>query len=187
MKKPRVDYMDLPIEKHFDSNYTDKQTLHSYLPYYQKLLTELLTKDTHLTVCEVGVQRGGSVIGWLKLLPKAKVFGVDCVKSVEIFHPNYTELIMNAYDEDNLKRFPKDIHFFVEDGSHAYSDLVFVVKNYPHLLSKYGVLVIEDLPDAEWIPKFKKVLPEGFTLEHLDIRAERAGRFDNQLLIIRRN
>ena len=180
--------MDLPIVQHFDSNFTDKNTLHSYLPYYELLISEVIKKKNSdsLTVCEVGIQRGGSVAGWLKLLSKSKVFGVDCVKSINLTHPNYTELIMNAYDEDNLSKFPKDIDFFVEDGSHAYSDMLFAVKNYPLLLSKNGCLVIEDLPDASWIPKFKKVLPEGFTFAHFDLRDERSGRFDNQLLIIRR-
>ena len=177
------------IEACFDPNFTDKNTLHSYLHYYKNLLAEIIQRkgNAALTVCEVGIQRGGSAVGWLKLLPGAKVFGIDCVKTIKLEHPNFTELILNAYDEDNLAKFPKNIDFFVEDGSHAYSDMLFAIKNYPNMLSEYGCLVIEDLPDASWIPKFKAVLPAGFNMIHLDIKHERHNRFDNQLLIIRRD
>ena len=179
--------MDASFFNNFDPNYTDKNTTHSYLSHYESLLREVMVKvGNNLTVAEVGIQRGGSILGWLKTLPTATVYGIDCQKTIRLDHPRYKELILNAYDEDNLSKFPMDVDFFVEDGSHAYSDLVFVVKNYPQFLSKNGILVIEDIPDTEWVPKLLLRLPPGFTSQFLDLRSERNGRWDNMLLVIRR-
>jgi len=179
--------MDADFKSHFHPDYTDKNTLHSYLDHYEGILKELLfKKGIQLRVVEVGIQRGGSAVGWLKSLPFAHVWGIDCQKTVDIQHHNFTELIMNAYDEDNLSKFPKEIDFFVDDGSHAYSDLLFAVTHFPHLLSKDGVLIIEDLPDMKWYIKFLSVLPKGFRAELLDLRSDRNNRFDNMLIIIRR-
>jgi len=172
------------LAPYFDPEHTDKDTIHSYLPVYEKLLENY--QDIPFNIMEVGIQRGGSILGWLKAFPKAQVLGVDCQKSVEISgSARYTELITNAYDEDFLAQVPPQ-DFIIDDGSHAFNDILFACKHYPKLLKPGGTLIIEDVPDMLWIPKFRAVATaQGCTTEVIDLRANKK-RWDDVLLVIRK-
>jgi hypothetical protein len=176
----------LSLAQHFDPEYTDKDTVHSYLPEYEKLLSDFQYKPFNLM--EIGIQRGGSILGWLKAFPQVHVVGVDCQKTVDIAgSKRYTELITNAYDEDFLKIVPAYSHdFIIDDGSHAFNDILFACKHYPKLLKPGGTLVIEDVPDVLWIPKFRAVATAaGCSTEVIDLRANKK-RWDDVLLVIRK-
>ena len=177
--------MDFPLAKHCDDQFTDKNSLHSYLHVYETLLKDLFVKNKSIRLIEIGIQRGGSISMWLNALPTSKIVGVDCQKTCTITHPNYTEVIDNAYDHEILDRIGM-ADLIIDDGSHAYGDLCFFIKNYPYRLSMNGYAVIEDLPDVAWLPKLQALLPIGFKMEFVDMKAERNGRFDNQMLIIKR-
>jgi hypothetical protein len=174
------------LAPYFDPEHTDKDTIHSYLPAYEALLANY--QDIPFNIMEVGIQRGGSILGWLKAFPKALVVGVDCQKTVNISgSPRYTELITNAYDEDFLKMIPpQSLDFIIDDGSHAFNDILFACKHYPKLLKPGGTLVIEDVPDVLWIPKFRAVATAaGCTTEVIDLRANKK-RWDDVLLVIKK-
>jgi len=179
-----------PLDSVFDPNLTDKNTVHSYLPLYQNILQDLLDLKKSITLWEIGIQRGGSIIGWLKALekfPGSQVVGIDCQKGVNILAPNYTEYILNAYDDDALIEFSlppgKLPDIIIDDGSHAFNDLVFVCKNYPQFLKDDGILIIEDVPDINWVPKLAKMLPPGYYMSVADLR-QKKGRWDDIMLII---
>jgi cephalosporin hydroxylase len=174
----------LPLEQFFDPNYTDKGTTHSYLPVYETVLKELMNRHDTIRVMEIGIQRGGSIIGWLKALPGSSVTGVDCQKTVRIDCPNYKEYIMNAYDEEEIQNISDRYDFIVEDGSHAFSDLLFVCKHYTKFLNPGGVLIIEDIPDVNWIPKMIRLLPQNYHANVVDLRQVK-GRWDDVMLIIK--
>jgi hypothetical protein len=135
---------------------------------------------------EIGIQRGGSIVGWLKALPGSSVTGVDCQKSVHILAPNYKEYILNAYDEDDMKKIEGGYDLIIDDGSHAFNDLVFVCKHYPKRLNDGGVLILEDIPDINWLPKLAKALPSGYKMSIVDLR-EKKGRWDDLMVIIIRD
>ena len=160
----------------FDSNYTDKDSVHSYKHVYEQIL------GNPSSIMEIGIQRGGSILTWLHAFPNAQVIGVDCQKTVNITAPRYTEYITNAYTPAFLQMVPpQDI--IIDDGSHAYNDILFVCKHYPKLLKKGGKLVIEDIPDDLWIPEMKAAIPPGFTGHVLDLRPIKK-RWDDILFVI---
>lgn len=176
----------LSLAQYFDPEHTDKDTIHSYLPEYEKLLSDFQYKAFNLM--EIGIQRGGSILGWLKAFPQAQVVGVDCQKTVEIAgSKRYVELIMNAYEDEFVDQFASNsLNFIIDDGSHAFNDILFACKNFPRLLKPGGVLVIEDVPDVLWIPKFRAAATAmGCTSEVIDLR-EKKKRWDDVLLIIRK-
>jgi SAM-dependent methyltransferase len=176
----------LSLAQHFDPAHTDKDTVHSYLPEYEKLLSDFQYKAFNLM--EIGIQRGGSILGWLKAFPQAQVVGVDCQKTVEINgSKRYVELIANAYDEEFMTAVPHNsFDFIIDDGSHAFNDILFACKNFPKLLKPGGVLVIEDVPDVLWIPKFRAAATAlGCTTEVIDLRSKK-GRWDDVLLVIKK-
>jgi SAM-dependent methyltransferase len=177
----------LNLAQHFDPELTDKDTIHSYVPEYEKLLYRF--NDVSFNMMEVGIQRGGSILAWLKAFPKATVIGVDCQKTVNINGcDRYKELITNAYDDEFMTLIqPKSLDFIIDDGSHAYNDIRFACENYPKLLKSGGILVIEDIPDVKWIPKLRAIVSaQGCFTEVIDLR-EKKGRWDDVLLVIRKS
>ena len=50
------------LERIIDNSRTDKNTIHSYIPLYQKLL--ISKKKTAKHVLEVGIYNGGSIKLW---------------------------------------------------------------------------------------------------------------------------
>jgi len=175
-----------PLIPFFDERYTDKNSVHSYLPVYAHLLRNAWGKPFRML--EVGIQRGGSILGWCKAFPAATVYGVDCQKSVNIQAPNYKEKILNAYSEEMLQAFAHEelFDFIIDDGSHAYNDILFACHYYHKFLKPGGVLVIEDVPDVKWLPKMKALATAaGCTHEVVDLR-EKKGRWDDVLFIIKK-
>ena len=61
------------LEKVANNYYTDKNTVHSYLPVYQKLFGHKNVKN----ILEIGIQRGGSIKLWSDYFQNANVFGID--------------------------------------------------------------------------------------------------------------
>lgn len=176
----------LNLAPFFDPEFTDKDTIHSYVPEYENLM--LRFKDIPFNMMEVGIQRGGSIVAWLKAFPRATVVGVDCQKTVNITCDRYSELITNAYDDEFMTLIqPKSLDFIIDDGSHAYNDIRFACENYPKLLKSGGILVIEDIPDVKWIPKLRAIATaQGCYTEVIDLR-EKKNRWDDVMLIIRKS
>lgn len=175
------------LEAFFDPNYTDKNTVHSYLPVYEQLLAPFYKSNIPFNMLEVGIQRGGSILAWCKAFPNATVIGVDCQKTVSINLPNFKESITNAYCEEFLEMIPANSQdFIIEDGSHAYQDLLFAARHFPSLLKKGGILVLEDIPDINWIPKIRALATQqGCLVQVLDLR-EKKKRWDDVMILIKK-
>jgi len=177
----------LNLAPFFDPELTDKDSIHSYIPEYEKLLQRY--QDLPFSMMEVGIQRGGSILAWLKAFPKATVIGVDCQKNVSITGcDRYHELITNAYEDEFMTLVkPQSLDFIIDDGSHAYNDIRFACEYYPKLLRSGGTLVIEDIPDVKWIPKLRAIATaQGCLTEVIDLR-EKKGRWDDVMLVIRKS
>jgi hypothetical protein len=54
---------------------SDKGTVHSYIPYYEKVLQEY--KNTENGVLEIGVSAGLSIKMWREYFSNAKLYGND--------------------------------------------------------------------------------------------------------------
>jgi len=185
-KKSDILEASCPLIPFFDERYTDKNSIHSYLPVYANILKNAWNKPFRML--EIGIQRGGSLAAWCKAFPSATVYGVDCQKTVTINAPNYKEKILNAYSEEFLQAFATEeaFDFIVEDGSHAYNDILFACHYYHTFLKPGGVLVIEDVPDVKWLPKMKALASAaGCTHEVVDLR-EKKGRWDDVLFLIKK-
>ena len=65
----------MSLEKIVDNSRTDKNTVHSYLPLYEKLLIN--KKETAKNVLEIGILNGGSIKLWSDYFINADVYGLD--------------------------------------------------------------------------------------------------------------
>ena len=171
------------------SYFTDKDTTHSYLETYEKLM-----KDKCLTsknILEIGVQYGGSMKLWNDYFVNANIYGID-ISQAPIFLNEYKRincLKMNAYSQDSIDYFSKQnivFDFILDDGLHTLDSMIYFIKNYLQLLDTEGILIVEDVQDINWCDTFKTLVPNGYTYEIIDLRHIK-NRWDDILFVIKKN
>ena len=188
------------INGHEKDGGTDKDTFHSYIELYERLLAPFV--DKAITLVEIGIQYGGSMLLWQDYLPKAEFIFVD---NVNCIHPKILDhldpdrtcvLFQDAYNDigaDDVDHLAKSgasggIDFIIDDGPHTLQSQVDFLRLYLPLLNKGGVALIEDVQDVQWFAileaEVEKV--EGkFAYERVDLRHGK-GRYDDLVFIVKR-
>jgi hypothetical protein len=150
-----------------DNSRTDKNTVHSYLPLYEKLLCS--RKESAKNVLEIGICHGGSIKLWHDYFPNATVFGLDCMNINNVWGELknndriklYTSV--DAYNPTFIqKEFflpPHKFDMVLDDGPHTLESMRVFVNTYSRLLADDGILILEDVPDWNWIEVLKNEVP----------------------------
>lgn len=163
-------------------NLSDKNTKHSYLPYYEKVFSK--RRDKIFRVLEVGVKRGGSLLYWSEYFPQAVVVGIDV--NMDGFYKipgvDYSRILLREGDATDplmyLGLLPFDL--VIDDGSHAGADQIAV---YESIRCMQG--------DVPWIHIVEDVLPRNTQKvvsaipgsKEIDLVFERPKCKDNRLVI----
>lgn len=152
---------------------TDKGTLHSYLPLYEKLL--LGKKDTAKKVLEVGigdysVKNGGSIKLWSIFFKNATIYGLDILPIDRVMDDllNNEKIILytsvDAYNEEffatNFLNNNVKFDFMLDDGPHTLESMKQFIKLYSQVMTDDGILIIEDVQSIDWIDILKQAVPE---------------------------
>jgi hypothetical protein len=174
-----------------DNERTDKNTVHSYLELYQKLLSD--KKETAKSVLEVGIYKGGSIKLWDDYFTNATIYGVDIMPIHDVWETiQNKETIklftsVDAYTETFFNETFKDIKFdfMLDDGPHTLESMIQFIKLYSTLLTEDGILIIEDVQSWHWIDKLKSVVPENLTqyIKVYDLRPNK-NRYDDIVFTI---
>jgi hypothetical protein len=158
----------MSLEEIVDNSKTDKNTTHSYLPLYQKLL--IGKKETAKNVLEVGICLGGSIKLWSDFFTNATTYGLDIMNINDVWEgiKNTDKIILHtskdAYNEDffianflykNIK-----CDFMLDDGPHSLESMVTFIKFYSQIMTDDGILIIEDVQSIDWIDILKNAVPE---------------------------
>lgn len=138
---------------------TDKASLDhtfagfNYMDHYSRLMSGNPVFDQQkLTIVEFGVFRGSSMRMWRRLFPKATVIGVDSdvyfLDRPEVAEEIGFQFVHGKQTDPNIiSRIVRDngnLTLVVDDGSHAYSDMIETAINcIPHIVPG-GLYVIED-------------------------------------------
>jgi hypothetical protein len=172
---------------------TDKNTCHSYIHVYEKLMAA--KRESCVNVLEIGVQAGGSIQLWRDYFTQADVWGLDIEDTLNHIHADlrtdprvHLSLGTDAYTTEVVEGFHgTSFDFIIDDGPHTLESMLFFVKNYSGLLTEDGCLIIEDIPDIEWIKKIYDATPEELKkfCSWADLRHER-NRWDNIMFIIKK-
>jgi cephalosporin hydroxylase len=179
-----------------DNNLTDKNTTHSYIDLYDKLLW--CRKNTAKNVLEVGIgdfndKNGGSILMWRKYFTNATIYGLDILSLSHVIDELlnddrvilYTET--NAYDENFVSDKLSDLRFDVllDDGPHSMASMINFIKLYSPLLSDDGILIIEDVQDMSWLDVLKRETPDELKncICTFDLRKNK-GRYDDIVFVI---
>jgi hypothetical protein len=176
-----------------DNNRTDKNTVHSYLPLYQKLFIN--KKETAKNVLEIGIFRGGSIKLWADFFTNANVYGLDVMHISKVWEEikNNKKIILytstDAYNIDFFNQYllDKNIKFdiILDDGPHTLLSMKQFIKLYSQIMSEDGILIIEDVQDWDWIDILKNEVPENLKkyIKIYDLRSNK-GRYDDIVFTI---
>jgi hypothetical protein len=184
----------MSLEELVDNSRTDKNTSHSYLPLYQKLLVS--KKETAKNVLEVGINEGGGSIKlWSDFFTNAKVYGVDIITVDKIWEgiKNKDNIIIyastDAYNPyffvDNFLNKNIKFDFMLDDGPHTLVSMIRFIKLYSNIMTDDGILIIEDIQSWDWIDKLKETVPDHLKkyIKTYDLRTNK-NRYDDIVFTI---
>lgn len=176
-----------------DNNRTDKNTVHSYLELYGRLLGP--KKDTARNVLEVGIFEGGSIKMWNDFFPNATVHGLDMIHINNVWEGirNNEKIVLHtsidAYDSNFVKTNFLDrnirFDFMLDDGSHQLEDMKKFIKLYSEIMTEDGILIIEDVQRLDWIDILTEETPEHLKryIKTYDLRSNK-NRYDDIVFTI---
>lgn len=137
------------VGSNFDLFGSDKNDLHSYGDFYNRLFA-----DSNISsVLEIGVLDGASLRAFSMTKNKPTVFGIDdkaeASNIIKSRGPEYTEAVEFFRN--------RDIKFdlIVDDASHSLEDQISGFEKFGYLLSKSGTYVVEDLQSEKAIEYFR--------------------------------
>lgn len=175
-----------------DNSRTDKNTIHSYLPLYQKLLED--KKETAMNILEIGIERGGSIKLWYDFFINANIYAIDRIPLNQIWeginNKDRIKLYCNdAYNENLFKEnfLNKNIKFdvIIDDGPHTLDTMKKFIKLYSQVMDDDGILIIEDVQSYDWTNTLKEEVPDLLKqyVKVYDLRQNK-GRYDDILFTI---
>ena len=185
-----------------DNSRTDKNTTHSYIDLYQKLLVG--KKETAVNVLEIGigdnpshptVTNGGSIQLWHDFFTNATVHALDIKAPSEVWDniKNNDRIILylgtDCYDENFFKEkiLDKNIKFdfMLDDGPHTLESMKQFINLYSQVMADDGILIIEDVQSFDWLEELRQATPENLKeyIETYDLRNIK-GRYDDIVFVI---
>lgn len=189
-----------------DNLRTDKNTTHSYLDLYEKLL--FTKKCTAKNILEIGIghgeydgiciTNGGSIKLWHDYFLNANIYALDIVSIDNVWdgikNNNRINLItsVDAYDTDFFTQtfLNKNIKFdiLLDDGPHTLESMIQFIKLYVNVMSEDGILIIEDVESIDWIQSLTEVVPEYLQkyIKSYDLRNIK-NRYDDIVFVINKN
>jgi hypothetical protein len=153
--------------------YTDKNTTHSYLELYEKLLTS--KKETATHVLEVGIgdfgqKNGGSIKLWKDYFTNATIYGLDVLPKERVFDEllnNDRVILYTNTDAYNVDFFTNtflnknmQFDFMLDDGPHTLESMKQFIRLYSKVMTNDGILIIEDIQSIDWINILYNEVPE---------------------------
>lgn len=177
---------------------TDKNTTHSYLHLYQKLLES--KKHSARNVLEIGIgdfeeKNGGSIKLWKDFFTNATIYGLDILPidrvMDELLNDNRVILYTStdAYNEQffisNFLNKNIKCDFMLDDGPHSLESMKQFIKLYSQIMTDDGILIIEDVQSFDWINILKNEVPEHLKqfVKVYDLRANK-NRYDDIVFTI---
>jgi len=183
----------MSLEELVDNTRTDKNTLHSYLPLYQKLL--IGKKESAKNVLEIGILNGGSIKLWKDFFTNATVHGLDIINIDNVWEKiKFKDRInlytsFQAYNEENFNTYLVSqnikFDFMLDDGPHTLESMKQFIKLYSQIMTEDGILIIEDVQSWDWIDILKNEVPEHLQkyIKVYDLR-ENKNRYDDIIFTI---
>lgn len=125
---------------------TDKESRHRYCSsYYDKIFYNL--KDKKLTILEIGIKNGSSLVLWNEYFKNSIIYGIDnsdLIGNRLDSYPRIKTIIQDAYRKELTYNLPL-FDIIIDDGPHTLESQIKFINNYFKKLNKGGKLIIEDI------------------------------------------
>lgn len=166
-------------------NRTDKELRHRYCSLvYDKLFAPY--RDLELTILEIGICHGGSLVLWNDYFSNAKIIGIDNddqTAPILKTYPRISTKFTDAYTKSLADAIgPVDI--FIDDGPHTLESQLVSIDLYLPNVKPNGLFIIEDIYDRN----NAKALVE--KVKHLNYELhdsiDLTGNHDNLVLVIKK-
>jgi len=179
-EKNRSNYFDtdkeLPGHKYISKFYSDE-----FAKY----------KDKKITLLEIGIAKGGSLLLWNDYFKDSTIYGIDSGadgRFAGALHntseqTNIKLIKSNAYEPDLVDTLP-NFDIMIDDGPHTLESHLWFLDLYLPKLNSGGVAIIEDIENIKWLEFYKKYIPDGYTYESID--TDRKVEYNNLLFVIRK-
>ncbi len=188
----------MSLEQIVDNSKTDKNTVHSYLPLYQKLLES--KKETAKNILEVGIgdfgkKNGGSIKLWHDYFTNATIYGLDILPIERVMDEllnNHRVVLYTSTDAYNNDFFTTHLlnknikcDVMIDDGPHTLESMIQFIKLYSQIMADDGILIIEDVQSWGWIDTLKNEVPEHLRqfIKVYDLRSK-LNRYDDIVFTI---
>lgn len=137
---------------------TDKESQHKYVTtFYEEAFSPYKKKE--VTILELGINGGGSLLLWRDYFQQGKIIGLDIADSLSRPKEEYTGMdirFKNGYDTSVIDSLPS-VDIAIDDGPHTLSTQIEFIIYYLPKIRPGGLLVIEDIPSIDHIPYFEKL------------------------------
>jgi cephalosporin hydroxylase len=170
-----------------NNNGTDKGICHSYLETYDKLLTPFIGKE--ISILEVGVLTGKSLLMWEEFLQNAKIHGIDVSNRPAILdgHPSIVFHRANSTHKNEVDAELGEMQFnvVIDDGSHDIRDQLATARLLLPRVKAGGIYVVEDVNTGD-PSRAGEMFGEIGKCEVVDLRTVK-NRYDDVLIIFRKD
>jgi len=140
------------IAKHYG---TDKSSdIHNYCEKYEKILP--FNRLEPLTILEIGVLNGESLLTWREFYPNATIVGIDLVESYKKYEDvkNKIFIEIGSQDDDSFLKLVTDKYgpfdFILDDGSHIQKHMIFSFEQLFSSVKNEGIYIVEDSVTSYW-------------------------------------
>lgn len=180
------------------SNVTDKRHCHPYTLFYEGLFRS--QKDDFLTIAELGILDGGSILMWREYFQNAQIYGFeyneDLIRSFEEKF-DQSRIHLDSIDVNDAKSIKKTFESFaqsfdliIDDTTHLFEDQIRVVQNVHSFLKPGGLLIIEDIFKAydenNYLKRLQPILVEfqDYYFVELDHKNKVSTGWNNDKLLV---
>jgi cephalosporin hydroxylase len=165
-------------------------TGHFYGETYDRIFEEF-DKDSEVCVIEIGVEKGGSLLAWKEYFKNGFIVGIDIsdnrideYKSDEVYYILSDIKDPSLKDNSLIKNNQFDI--IIDDGSHYFNDVFYLISNYLDKLKINGYLIVEDCQQPEmWLSNISPIITNDYIITTQDLRNIN-GNYDDYLIIIKK-
>lgn len=129
---------------------TDKSSLgHNYTPYYELFFEPL--RDKPISLCEIGIDEGASILTWNEYFPNATIFGLDIRDGYEYLHEKSDRIVTRVLDQSSEgdlfffgMNYENEFDVLIDDGSHQGDHQILSFETLFLFLKPGGYYCIED-------------------------------------------
>lgn len=177
---------------------SDRKHSHPYTVFYNSLFES--RRQDNLSVAEIGILDGGSLLMWDEYFPNSKIYGfeyydflIDNFKS----HYNRDRVILSHMDVTNkdsivsgFQNTNVEYDIIIEDSTHEFEDQIRVIENVHRFLKPGGILIIEDIfkhhDENKYIERLKHVLHhfQSYYFVSMDHNNRYSGNWNNDKVLV---